>query len=254
MVAMKIAPGIAILAIVFILFSLFAAYASQPEGGWKKDSVVEGEALVISWQDSENRPKVVAWMQYSGIPQTYLVPEGASYIEIPRKGVNVISNELMVIPENNRLKPAVIDVAPDIKEVQSNPEPIPQDEVWFWGFTPPDPCPSPSGPSAMSVTARLINKKGIYKNIHGAFVWSIKIDSRDKYEVPFYFIANPEGVLKSVSIKGFDRASDIFQALCHAHHGAPCKFALETDGNAWGRSHQIIFEPDPSFERSGCSV
>ena len=235
-----------------LLFSPWIVNAAQPEGGWKRNVEVEGESLIITWQNEEFRPKLMVWMQDSGIPKPYTVPPGDSKLSIPRKGINSVPMQLLIVPENRKLKPTVINVSQKIMEIQFNPESIPENEVWFWGLTPPSPCPPPSGEATMSVSVRLIHKRNIYKYLHSSFVWSITLDDKDKHEIPFYFFHPLNNTLSSISIEGFDKANDISQSLCHAHHGGECVFTAETNKDVWGKSHQINFEKNISFNRYKC--
>lgn len=243
-----------IAALAVFLFLPFPVIASQPVDGWKSNVEVEGSPLTITWQNEQNRPKVIAWMQDFTIPQPYTVSQGDNKLTIIRKGVNSIPERLLIVPENRELKPAVIKVSQETMEIRFNPEAIPSNEVWFWGFTPPDPCPPPIGVKAMSISVRLIHKKAIHESFHGASVWHITLDKEDKYEIPFYFYPDTEKTLKSISIKGFDKADDISQSLCHAYSGGECQFTLGTNKDVWGKSHQINFEENTQFNRDECPL
>lgn len=240
--------------LIVLLFLPLTVNASQPMGGWKRNVEVEGRPLTITWQNEQKRPKLIVWIQDSAIPNPYTVSRGDSELKIPRKGINFVPVQLLIVPENQRLKPTVINVSQEIMEIQFNPKTIPRNEVWFWGFTPPSPCPPPSGPAAMSVSVRLIHKKNIYENFHGSFVWNITLDDQDKYEIAFYFLPTLNNTLSSISIEGFNKANDISQSLCHIHHGGECLFTAETNKDMWGKSHQINFEENTQFNRHECPL
>ncbi len=191
------------------------------------------------------------WIQDFAIAKPYYVPIGRNAMVIPREGIKLIPTELLVVPEDNKLKPNVIEVESDTKKISVAFQPIPQNEAWFWGITPANPCPPPSGPSAMSISVRLIHKSGVYSDFYGAFVWHITLTNEDKYEIPFYFQYEPHGALKLISIAGFNKANDISQALCYAQ-GRDCEFALETNSQIWGKSHRIIFKENDQFNQNNC--
>ena len=162
---------------VSLLFFPFTANSSQPEGGWKSNIEVEGEPLTITWQNEQNRPKLLTWMQKSTISQPYIVSQEDNELTIPRKGVNFVPEKLLIIPKDHRLKPMVINVSQETSEIQFNPDSIPENEVWFWGLTPPNPCSHLGG--SMSVRARLIHKKSVYANFNGSFAWNITLNDED---------------------------------------------------------------------------
>ena len=237
-----------------LLFFTLPLRASQPEGGWKRDIEVEGAPLTITWQNKENQPAFMIWMQDCGVPKPYPVSSEENKFTIPRKGVNSIPEKLLIVPNDDRLKPTVLDVPPNKKEITFNPDRIPNNEVWFWGVTPTTPCPPPSGASTMSIIVRLIHKRQIYANLHGAFLWHISLEKEDKYEIPFYFLPDMNNTLSSISIEDFSKANDISQSLCHAHHGGECVYTAETNGRVWGKVHEIKFEENNQFNRYDCPL
>ena len=144
--------------------------ATQPEGGWKPDITVEGNPVTVYWEGLNNRPKMLIWAQnrHSESFAPYYVTSEKGMITIDRKGLNAIPHKLLVVPEISKFKPRILEIEPESREVFISFEPIPQNEVWFWGLTPPNPCSHLGG--SVSVSVRLIHKKYIYEDFNGPFV------------------------------------------------------------------------------------
>ncbi|MBF0618746.1 MAG: hypothetical protein HQL19_01125, partial [Candidatus Omnitrophica bacterium] len=150
--------------------------------------------------------------------------------------------KLLVVPINDALRPRILDIPEQAKEVEFSTEPISKDEVFFWGITPENPFSPPSGPEPVFVSVRHLRNKSIYSEFYGAFLWHIKQDGDKNLVEPFYFYSDGIG---SVSSKGFKKASDMADALCRIHMGGDCHFVFETTQDSWGKSFQINFTSNP---------
>lgn len=231
--------------ISLVLFVIFfcpsVLLASQPIGGWKRDVEVKGAPITVKWTNPKFQPQCVVWMQDYTVEEIHPVFSG-SEIRIERKGRNKIPAKLLVVPADSHLQPKILDVSEQTREVVFITEDIPGDEVFFWGITPENPFPPPSGPSAISVSVRLLRNKSIYSEFYGAFLWKIKQDGSQNQVEPFYFSSESLGAISS---KGFQRASNIADTLCRIHNGGDCPFVFETTPNSWGKSFQIDFKINP---------
>lgn len=234
-VIQKIKGKIFLIFILLMISFLSFVYAAKPRGEWQRPVKVQGSSLTVIWQNPEFRPRCFIWMQESVVTEPIFVSGQKNKFTIPREGINNIPIKLLVIPQNNRLKPQILEIPVAEKEVYFSTEFIPENEVWLWGFTPQDPCIN----SALIVMVRLLTHKSIYSEFYGSFLWHITKEKGD-VNIPFYFSVIPEGSISSISINGFKEASDIAKAMCKIHTGAECKFILETNKEVWGKSYQII--------------
>ncbi|MBN2097758.1 MAG: hypothetical protein JW714_04690 [Candidatus Omnitrophica bacterium] len=240
-------------ALLIIFYWQLNIYAAQPPERWDSnpDIIVEGRPLTVTWDKEEHRPKVIVWVQDFTIPSPYYVTSEQKTITIPRTVRNELPAKILVVPENNLLKPKIIEVKPTETEVIFKTDLIPPNEIWFWGLTPPNPC-LPGW--AMNISARLIHNTKVYADFCGAFLWHITLSKEDNYEIAFYLTFYPKDALADITIKDFGEANDISKAFCHIHHGGECKFTFETNKNVWGKSHQIIFKLNPFFDKSKCPI
>lgn len=221
-----------------ILLTPATLCASQPEGGWQENAEVSAAPLTLIWDNPDSKPKCLIWMQDYAVAKPHYVSEEQGQIVIERKGINSIPIKLLFVPENSILQPTVLDVPEDAREIHFAAEPIPENEVWFWGITPENPFPPPSGPAATDVSVRLLRKPDVYAFFYGAFVWHITRDDLQYSVEPFYF---GRQYIASVSSEGFHEATDVSKALCRAYTGVDL-LVVETNQDCWGRSYQIKFE------------
>ena len=230
------------------------APASQPINGWKADREVAGTPLTITWEEPQYKPECILWLQDFTIPEPFYISGKRNTITIPRKGRNKLPERVLIIPEENTLKPKIIDISSETEKITFVAERIPKNEVYFWGFTPQNQCSTPSGPTAMGVTVRLVHETGVYAQFSGAFLWHITLNKNDKYEKPFYFYPHYNGTVRKISIAGFEEANYVSRAACRAHTRKECDFILSTNKNAWGESHQIVFERNVPFNPAQCPM
>ncbi|MFH2202602.1 MAG: hypothetical protein ABIJ96_05775 [Elusimicrobiota bacterium] len=230
------------------------APASQPINGWQADREVSGTPLTITWEESKYKPECILWLQDFTISEPFYMSDETNTITIPRQGRNELPERILIIPEENTLKPKIIDVSPETEKITFVAERIPKNEVYFWGFTPQNQCSPPSGPTAMGVSVRLVYATDVYAQFNGAFLWHIALNKNDKYEKPFYFYPHHSGTVKEISIAGFAEANDVARAACRTHTRKECDFILTTSKESWGKSHQIVFERNSLFDPAQCPV
>lgn len=112
------------------------AFAAAPVQGWealckKASEKVEGSKLTVKWS-AEFQPQAIGWV---GSLQCTKVSSGISSITIDRVGRGEIPNQLLIVPKDTSLKPQVLDISTNQRELDFSTQKIDADGVWIWGNT-----------------------------------------------------------------------------------------------------------------------
>ena len=233
------------IAFSFALTVLFAASSAQATGH-PDDYVppvvkaVKTEPIRVVWQDPANAPGLLVWMDNGKTYTPERVTSSGNAMLLSRPGLTPLPDRLLVVPQNDALKPVILTVTPDVKEIALSFEPVAPDEIWLWGITPANRCGN-FGPSLLISIGRTDDDQ-TYQQSSGPFLWHMTRTGEQSYAVAVNFGAEGGGSPKvqSVVVDGFSKANDIVNAVCSAR-GIDCSSALEARRGSWGHSHEVKF-------------
>lgn len=226
----------------FLFVPVLEVYAVPPAPG-NQDKIVRGDPVTLTWKHSKQNPDRVIWMQPESIHEFFRVDQDENSIQVPRKGVNKLPTELLVIPERDNLRPRILEIKKDQTSVTFQSKPISEDEIWFWGRTPDVLCHRPNGDGLLAVNVRRMKETSEQRKFEGGFLWHITEEGKSKATgSPIVnFSSNMLGRegIKSVSSRGinpvkFKKCPDHFEN---------CRFVFSMPPQKWGGHHRIRIEP-----------
>lgn len=234
----------------FFLLPAQSVFSSCPPPGWVPEFKCHGTPLKITWE-AGMKPIFISWFQPPAIIEPASIPPDSTELLYPRQGVNVLPDQIIIVPEDPRLTPKLITVATDAVSLHFITAEVPPDEIWFWGITPNDPYSPPPEclPRCYDVQVRQLNDISHNAQLRGSFLWRMKAPPSSEKRIPFYF-SDGSNVVEAIQCEGFLEPRMPVQAMADVHVGGKCRFVFETVADGLGKSFQIRFTLKKGIDRA----
>ena len=213
-------------------------FATAPAGAVIDTTpVVTGDSVLVHWKA---KPRAVFWLHDDAASLSAILGSSGEIV-VPRSGLGSLPTELAVIPENPRLRPKIIHVSTDQKQVEFVTEPAAGNEIWLWGSGHVAP-----GPSELVVICPYMNWSA-EQNTQGAFLVQLKRSGMTRGIDAFSVGASR--LIQNIRVDGLHRETGKLFAACRIYTDT-CAALFVISPNDWGRSYHVEFDPHSGMKPS----
>lgn len=215
---------------IFLQFpKLQASVAAEPL------TYQEGKTLTLSL-GSGHKVKALGWQGQS----LKTLDLDDKNIKLQRKGFGKLPSKLIVIPNNNKKSPRLLDIPTDLKKLKLRPqwEEISKDEVVIWGLTPLAMCTDHTVAKNYSSQIQLVlsDPRKTF-SFSGAF-W-IKLSPKSSTSWLHFY--NSHASIKKMKGLALEKADSKSRSFCRNHYGAQCDQVFNLKASSLGYHHEVKF-------------
>ena len=233
------------------------AYASPPPNPGFCDGLglQQKPPITLTWEPGA-KPKIIGW-------------QGAfSCMEAPSTAVKSLSvqrswwgdknkppNKLIIVPNNNKLKPKILEIKENQQKVHFSTEKISANKIWLWGRLPKSPCTGVpcGGPLAHSLSLSFMNGQHL-ADIRGVFLVPL---TKKPYPPQYILEPHPEayGTVQGWTIDEFQAMPAVLLSVCKkTTHCKNNDKSLGPGQNSWGQSLELKVTFKKAKNPSACPI